>query len=53
MQFGKLIDELKQRGNSVEYYSYPGEAHGIRLAKNRTHAYSRMIAFFKEHLTGS
>jgi dipeptidyl aminopeptidase/acylaminoacyl peptidase len=53
MQFGKLIDELKQRGNPVEYYSYPDEAHGIRLAKNRAHAYSRMIAFFKKHLAGS
>jgi dipeptidyl aminopeptidase/acylaminoacyl peptidase len=50
MQFGKLIDELKQRGNPVEYHSYPEEAHGIRLAKNRTHAYSRMIEFFKKHL---
>lgn len=53
MQFGKLIDELKQRGNPVEFYSYPEEAHGIRLAKNRTHAYSRMIAFFQKHLAGS
>ena len=53
MQFGKLIDELKQRGNSIEYHSYPDEGHGIRLAKNLTHAYSRMIAFFKKHLAAS
>lgn len=50
MQFGKMLDELKKRGNPVEFYSYPEEAHGIRLAKNRTHAYSRMIAFFKKYL---
>ena len=53
MQFGKLIEELKRRGNPIEYYSYPEEAHGIRLAKNRTHAYSRMIEFFKKHLVAS
>jgi dipeptidyl aminopeptidase/acylaminoacyl peptidase len=53
MQFGKLVEELKRRGNPLEYYSYPDEAHGIRLAKNRTDAYSRMIEFFKKHLVTS
>ncbi len=50
MQFGKIVEELKQRGNPVEFYSYPEEAHGFRLPKNRVHAYTKLIDFFKRYL---
>ncbi len=45
-----LVDTLKKRGNPVEFYSYPEEGHGFRLPKNRIHAYTTMLEFFRKHL---
>jgi dipeptidyl aminopeptidase/acylaminoacyl peptidase len=45
-----LRDALLQRGNPVEFHSYPNEYHGFRHPANREHAYGRMIEFFKSHV---
>jgi dipeptidyl aminopeptidase/acylaminoacyl peptidase len=45
-----LRDALLERGNPVEFHSYPDEYHGFRQPANREHAYGRMIEFFKTHV---
>ncbi len=49
-QSRELVSALKQRGNPVEFYSYPDEAHGFRHPRNRIHAYGNLLEFFKQHL---
>jgi dipeptidyl aminopeptidase/acylaminoacyl peptidase len=38
----RLVEALKKRGNPVGLYSYPEEAHGFRLPKNRLHPYGKL-----------
>lgn len=48
----KLVEALKARGNPVEFKSFPDDAHGFRTPKSRVDAYGRLLAFFRQHLTG-
>ena len=52
-QSQRLAEALRTRGNPVEFHSYPDERHGFRRPANREHAYGRLLAFFKEHLSSN
>lgn len=44
------VAELKRLGKTFESKSYPGEGHGFRNADNQIDMYTRVDAFFREHL---
>ena len=46
----RLANSLRERGNPVEFHSYPEERHGFRLPENRLHAYTTLLNFFDTHL---
>lgn len=51
-QSERLVEALRERGNPVEFRSYPGEGHGFSRPDHRLDAYGRLIEFFGEHLAG-
>lgn len=46
----RLAEALRERGNPVEFHSYPEERHGFRLPENRLDAYTKLLDFFDTHL---
>lgn len=47
-----LIDELMKKGKTVDFAMYPGEFHYFHRAHVLRDAWSRVEAFFAEHLRG-
>lgn len=45
-----LVEALEERGNPVEFHSYPDERHGFGRPENRVDAYGRLLRFFREHV---
>jgi dipeptidyl aminopeptidase/acylaminoacyl peptidase len=46
----QIVAALRAKGREVEYLRYEDEGHSLAKAKNRAHAYPRMLAFFKRHM---
>src|SRR5919204_655254 len=46
----QIVAALRGKGREVEYLRYEDEGHSLAKAKNRAHAYPRMLEFFKKHL---
>ena len=46
----QIVAALRAKGREVEYLRYEDEGHSLAKAKNRAHAYPRVLAFFQRHL---
>ena len=44
------LEQLRAKGREVEYLRYEDEGHSLAKAKNRAHAYPRVLAFFQRHM---
>ena len=51
VQSEELALALREKGNPVEFHSYPNEGHGFRLPENRVHAYGQLLEFFQKNLS--
>jgi len=46
----QIVAALRTKGRDVEYLRYEDEGHSLAKAKNRAHAYPRVLAFFQRHM---
>lgn len=46
----ELVDELNEKGKSVEYLMFEDEGHDILKYDNRVRCYNAIVDFFEEHL---
>jgi dipeptidyl aminopeptidase/acylaminoacyl peptidase len=45
-----VVETLQAQGKQVEYVMYPDEGHDVLTFANKVHCYTRITAFFQQHL---
>jgi dipeptidyl aminopeptidase/acylaminoacyl peptidase len=48
----RIVQALRDRGNSVDFVVYPNEGHGFSRSENRQDFYGRVERFLAQHLGG-
>jgi dipeptidyl aminopeptidase/acylaminoacyl peptidase len=48
----QVVEQLKQRGSTVEYVLFPDEGHGFVKISNRIRATMAVVRWFVQHLSG-
>jgi dipeptidyl aminopeptidase/acylaminoacyl peptidase len=46
----QIVAALRAKGCDIEFLRYEDEGHSLAKAKNRAHAYPRVLAFFQRHM---